>query len=179
MKPLNWMLLGLAAIVAGCSGGNEEDLQQWMQSQYNDSKPQVQPVTPPTQFVPQPYEVGGSDPFGADRLASLLQSGVVAPVASSALLQSEQRRRKEPLESVPIEDMGMVGVLDKGGQKVALLKVSGLLHQVRVGNYLGPNFGRITKITETEISLREIVQDAVGEWSERTAKLQLQEENSR
>jgi Tfp pilus assembly protein PilP len=27
--------------------------------------------------------------------------------------------------------------------------------------------------------LREIVQDAVGEWSERTAKLQLQEENSR
>jgi type IV pilus assembly protein PilP len=33
----------------------------------------------------------------------------------------------------------------------------------------------VTKIVETEVTLREIVQDAVGEWIERTATLQLQE----
>jgi type IV pilus assembly protein PilP len=43
------------------------------------------------------------------------------------------------------------------------------------GDYLGQNFGKITRITETEIDLREIAQDASGEWIERTSTLQLQE----
>jgi len=55
------------------------------------------------------------------------------------------------------------------------LKVDSLLYQVKVGEYLGQNFGKITKITETEVTLREIVQDAAGEWIERPTTLQLQE----
>jgi type IV pilus assembly protein PilP len=58
---------------------------------------------------------------------------------------------------------------------VALVTVGKLLYQVRVGDHLGQNFGRVTKISETEVSLREVVQDAAGEWIERTASLQLQE----
>jgi type IV pilus assembly protein PilP len=46
---------------------------------------------------------------------------------------------------------------------------------VHVGNYIGQNYGKVMQITETEISLREIVQDAAGEWIERTSTLQLQE----
>ncbi len=69
----------------------------------------------------------------------------------------------------------MVGSLIKAGQPVALVRVDNLLYQVHVGNYLGQNYGRITKVTETGITLREIVQDAAGEWIERTATLQLQE----
>jgi type IV pilus assembly protein PilP len=55
------------------------------------------------------------------------------------------------------------------------VRVDNLLYQVRPGNYLGQNFGKIVKVDETEVVLREIVQDAAGEWIERTAKLQLQE----
>ncbi len=173
---LAMVLLGLTA----CGGAADQDLRQWMQSQYNDSKPQVQAVNPPTQFVPQSYETeSGLDPFGAERAANLQLGSVAAPVASSALLQSEQRRRKEPLESVPLEEMAMVGVLERAGSKVALLKASGLLYQVKVGNYLGPNFGRVTRISEGEIAIREIVQDSAGEWSERQSTLPLQEETSR
>jgi type IV pilus assembly protein PilP len=50
-----------------------------------------------------------------------------------------------------------------------------LLHYVKAGEYVGQNFGKITKISETEVTLREIVQDAAGEWIERTSTLQLQE----
>jgi type IV pilus assembly protein PilP len=71
--------------------------------------------------------------------------------------------------------MSMVGSLTKQGQPVALIKVDNLLYQVRPGNYLGQNYGRITKVGESELVLREIVQDAGGEWIERTATLQLQE----
>jgi type IV pilus assembly protein PilP len=46
---------------------------------------------------------------------------------------------------------------------------------VRVGNYIGQNFGLVSRITETEVTLKEIVQDAAGEWVERPAKLELQE----
>jgi type IV pilus assembly protein PilP len=58
---------------------------------------------------------------------------------------------------------------------VALVKVDNLLYQVKPGNYLGQNYGKIVKVSETEVTLREIVQDATGEWTERTATLQLQE----
>ena len=69
----------------------------------------------------------------------------------------------------------MVGSLIKTGQPVALVRVDNLIYQVRAGNYLGQNYGRVTKVTETGLSLREIVQDAAGEWIERPATLQLLE----
>jgi type IV pilus assembly protein PilP len=50
-----------------------------------------------------------------------------------------------------------------------------MLHYVTLGNYVGQNFGKITAITETDLTLREIVQDAAGEWVERSMTLQLQE----
>ena len=55
------------------------------------------------------------------------------------------------------------------------MKVDQLLHQVRQGNYLGQNYGRVMRISESDITLREIVQDAAGEWIERSTTLQLQE----
>ena len=67
-----------------------------------------------------------------------------------------------------------MGSIIKAGQPVALIKVDNLLYQVKLGNYLGQNYGKVTKINESEITLREIVQDAVGEWIERIATLQLQ-----
>ena len=65
--------------------------------------------------------------------------------------------------------------LANGKKPVALVKVDALLYQVRLGSYLGQNYGKVTKISETEVTLREIVQDAVGEWIERSGTLLLQE----
>jgi type IV pilus assembly protein PilP len=71
--------------------------------------------------------------------------------------------------------MSMVGSVARGGRPYALLRVDNLLYQVTVGDHLGQNYGRVTRIDETEVALREIVQDAAGEWIERNASLQLQE----
>ena len=71
--------------------------------------------------------------------------------------------------------MAMVGSVMRNGRPYALLKVDNLLYQVKLGDYLGQNYGQITRITETELALREIVQDAAGEWIERSSALQLQE----
>jgi type IV pilus assembly protein PilP len=69
----------------------------------------------------------------------------------------------------------MVGTLEKPGLSYALLQVDKAVFQAKVGNYVGQNFGMITRITDTEVEVREIVRDAAGEWTERKAKLELQE----
>jgi type IV pilus assembly protein PilP len=53
--------------------------------------------------------------------------------------------------------------------------VDKLLYQVFPGNYIGQNYGKIISVTDGELILREIVQDAAGEWVERQTSLQLQE----
>jgi type IV pilus assembly protein PilP len=93
----------------------------------------------------------------------------------NSAVAAELNRRKEPLEAFPLDSVAMVGSVNRKGVPFALLKVDNLLYQVKVGEYLGQNYGKITRIAETEITLREIVQDAAGEWIERPTTLQLQE----
>jgi len=169
-------LLTVALGLAGCGSSDQEQLQQWMTEQRNQSKPRVERLPEPTKFSPQPYtEEGSVEPFSTQKLAQALKRDSSQATANAALIAPELARRKEPLEASPLDAAAMVGSLIKAGQPVALVRVDNLLYQVRVGNYLGQNYGRITKVTETGITLREIVQDAAGEWIERMATLQLQE----
>ena len=171
-------IVGALILVVGLSGcsADNEDLQQWMADQRRQTTPKVTPLTEPTRYVPLAYAGGTSaDAFSSERLTQVLRRESGPLSVSAALVAPELNRRKEPLEAYPLDAMTMVGSLDRAGQKVALVKVDQLLHQVRQGNYLGQNYGRVTKIGETEITLREIVQDTTGDWMERAASLQLQE----
>ena len=166
----------LIVLLSGCGSSDQDELQQWMTTQRNQTKPQVQPIPEPKKFVPQAYtQEAATDPYSNLKLTQALKRDSSQVSANAALVAPELARRKEPLESFPLDAMSMVGSLVKQGQPVALVKVDNLLYQVRPGNYLGQNYGKITKVGETELSLREIVQDAGGEWIERKATLQLQE----
>jgi type IV pilus assembly protein PilP len=153
--------------------GEQEELTQWMEQQKREVKPSVQPLSPPKKFDPQPYmALTGVDPFSNQKLTVALKQEARQP---NSMLAAEINRRKEALEAYPLDSMSMVGSVVKQGRQHALLRVDNLLYQVKVGDYLGQNYGKITRITETEIALREIVQDAAGEWIERPGSLQLQE----
>jgi type IV pilus assembly protein PilP len=168
--------LGVAAALAGCSGSEHDELQAWMEQQRTQTRPAVQPIPEPKKYQPQAYtQEASTDPFSREKLAQALKRESTQSSASAALIAPELNRRKEPLEAYPLDAMSMVGSLMKDGQPIALLRVDNLIYQVKVGNYLGQNYGRITKVSETEVVLRELVQDATGEWIERAATLQLQE----
>ena len=161
-------LLSLAA----CDGENQE-LQAWMDQQRREVRPSIQALAAPKKFDPAPYANAQQvDPFSNQKLTVAIKQEARQP---NSLLAAEMNRRKEPLESYPLDTMAMTGSVVKGGVPFALLKVDNLVYYVKPGDHLGQNFGRITRITETEVSLREVVQDAAGEWTERTAALQLQE----
>jgi type IV pilus assembly protein PilP len=176
MKPRSLAPLAVAALLAACGQSQQEEIQEWMTAQRAATRPQVKPIPDPKKFTPQAYTQEGSfDPFSSGKLTQALRRESQQSTTSVALLAPELQRRKEPLEAFPLDAMSMVGSLMKQGQPVALVKVDNLLYQVKPGNYLGQNYGRITKVGESELVLREIVQDAGGEWIERTATLQLQE----
>ncbi|RYH24785.1 MAG: pilus assembly protein PilP [Alcaligenaceae bacterium] len=140
------------------------------------TRSRVVPLTEPKQFNPQSYVVAtGTDPFSVDKLSQALRRDSTQSVTNAALVSPEMARRKEPLEAYPLDTMTMVGSLNKTGTPTALLNVDKLLYQVRLGEYLGQNYGKIVKITETGIQIREIVQDASGDWIERMTALDLQE----
>lgn len=79
----------------------------------------------------------------------------------------------EPLEAYPLESLKYVGVMTRK-ISYALIQVDGALYQVRTGNYLGQNFGVITQISESEIVLKELVQDSASDWIEKESSLLLQ-----
>ena len=177
MKPVTKLAcLAAACVLAGCSASSQDELTQWMESQKKQTMPKIAPISEPKQFKPESYtQVTATEPFSNQKLTQALKRESTQAAVNGALIAPELARHKEALEAFPLDALSMVGSLIKSGQPVALIKVDNLLYQVRPGNYLGQSYGRVTKISETEVTLREIVQDAVGEWIERTATLQLQE----
>ncbi len=173
-------LLFVALILGGCGASSQDELRQWMGEQRNQTKAVIDPISEPKKFVPQLYTEGSAiDPFSIQRLVQSVKRDLSRVADNAALLAPELARRKEALESFPLDAMSMVGSLTKEGKPVAFLQVEKLLYQVREGDHLGQNYGRITKIDETELALREIVQDASGEWVERPVKLQLLESSKK
>mgnify|MGYP003341826724 FL=1 len=112
--------------------------------------------------------------FSVARVNALLRADTSQ---NSALLKREQERRKEPLENYSLEALQMVGYVKKEGKVVALVKADQQLYKVQVGDHMGAAFGKVVQIKESEIVLREIVQDAAGEWIERMTSMQLQEKS--
>ena len=175
MNGLRCLVLCSAVLLAACGTAGDEDLAAWTAQQRATVKPKVEPVAEPKPYAPQAFtQVSELSPFSEEKLTNSFRDEVKS-ASTSGLLAAELNRRKEPLEALPLDTMAMVGLLDRKGQRVALVRANNLLYQVRTGNYLGQNYGRITRISETQITLREIVQDAAGEWIERSATLDLQE----
>lgn len=165
--------------VSGCMASNEVEIQQWMAEVRQTMRPTTKPVPEPKEFTPFAYEARTQvDPFDPQKVVMAVARQQQARVSASSI-KPDLDRRRETLEGFPLDQIRMVGMMRQSGTNVALLETNGATHLVRVGNYVGQNFGLVTRITESELQLKEIVQDAAGEWVERPAKLELQEATTR
>jgi len=174
-RSITYALISLA-LIACTSSTSENDLQSWMHQLHNSQSPNLQSVDPPKKFNPQPYiSQNLVDPFSTQRLFSELKTDAPEMNKNILLLIHEQARKKDLLESYPLDSLTMVGSLQKNGKQIALIKTDKLIHQIQSGEHMGKNFGKVTKITETTVFLREIIQDASGEWIEQETTMLLQE----
>lgn len=172
-------LVLVATSLSACGGGDESELRAWMDETRKTMRPTTQPVPEPKVFAPYTYEAKSLiDPYDPQKLVLAVARQAQARASTSAI-KPDLDRRREVLEGYPLDQLKMVGTLRQTGNNVALVDAAGQTYMVRTGNYMGQNFGLITRITESEVELKEIVQDAAGEWVERPTKLELQEAAAR
>lgn len=164
-------ILASALLVGGCGGDQFSDLKQFVEESGRDLRGRVEPIPEVKQFEPFAYDAFDlPDPFRPREPALASRGG-----QTGGGPQPDLNRRKEALEAFPLESLQMVGTLEQKQVRYALIKTrDNNLYRVRAGNYVGQNFGVITSITESTITLKEVIQDSSsGAWNERTSSLQL------
>jgi len=170
MKRLFVVLTGL--LLVACSGEEFGDLKAELKDKTKDLRGKIDPLPVVKPYEPVPYTVfDQADPFSTAKIELVTKSASTG----GGGLQPDLNRPKEPLEAYPLETLKMVGVLQQKKANFALVKADSGLYRVKVGNYMGQNFGLITTITESQIELRELIQDSGGDWTERQSTLLLQE----
>jgi type IV pilus assembly protein PilP len=163
-----------ALLLGACSGEEHSDLREFVKESDKmpggriPPLPEVKPYEP---FAYNAYDL--TDPFKPRK---------IEPPKTTAKggIQPDFNRQREALEAFPLENLAMVGTLQQKGKVYALIRAPDKgLYRVSSGNYLGQNFGRIVGITETDIKLKEIVQDSGGNWEEKEQALMLQEQETK
>jgi type IV pilus assembly protein PilP len=171
IRTLAWAMV--AVLLSACSDSDVKEVKDWMGEVKKDTKVAVAPLNEPKTFIPFAYTAREeTDPFSPNKLLAELAR---AAERDDSKFKPDMGRRKELLESYPLDSFNMVGVLQKAGINYALLQQDRAVFQVRVGQRLGQNYGLVTSVTDSVINIKEVVQDAGGEWVERLSKLELQE----
>lgn len=158
------------AILGGCGGEDHEDMRQWMREASKDLRGNVKPLPEVKPYEPVRYDAGEiRPPFDPNRVrGGTDRGGSGGP---------DLNRPREPLEEFPLETMKFVGFFQDKKRLIAQVLVNGKTYDLRVGNYIGQNFGRVTRIVtdpnEERVVLKEVVQEPDGAWVERDSELLL------
>ena len=164
--------LACMAALAACGGEQFGDLKKELNDMTKDLRGRVDPLPQVRPYEPVAYQAENEvDPFRPGRI----EVAVAGTQPTGGRPGPDVDRPKEPLEAFPLESIQMVGSLTQGRETFGLVKAGPNLYRVRKGNYMGQNFGVITGIDESQISLKELIQEGSGEWVERSSSLQLQE----
>ncbi len=110
------------------------------------------------------------DPFNPQSELAMVTDDGTGP-------RPEATRRREPLESYPVDALKMVGLLQQKSQTWGLVRdPDGTIHRVQPGNYAGQNHGKITQVSEAKIHIVELVPDGLSGWVNREAQLAMAED---
>jgi len=170
------ILVALCGALGACSGGDHEDLKRWMDENSKDLRGNIPKLPEVRPYQPVPYDVEGVlDPFKASKIEPESKNRQNAGQGGAFQPDFEARDlRNSLLEKYPVESLKMIGYLNVNRRPIAVIQVEDKVKQVKVGEYVGLDFGMVTQITDKEVVLRELIQDSAGDWSERTSSLYLQ-----
>ncbi|MES9855644.1 MAG: pilus assembly protein PilP [Sedimenticola sp.] len=167
-----WPVLISTLLLGGCAERNMGDLNQFVAEVKSRKAGHIEPLPEIKQIETFTYTgEGRRDPF----LSSVKERDAESVNAGSGLTP-DFNRRKEELESYALDSLRMVGILEQAGTTWALVRnQERTIFRVKDGNYMGINHGQITRITENQVELTEIVADPQGGYRERQASLALAE----
>ena len=168
-RMMQWSVMAAVfgcGLLAGCSSRDAE-LNAFVASTKAEPGGRVEPlpeVRPYDSFV---YANSGKrSPF--------LPGGSGA--GSNPMIRPTTNRTREFLEQFSLDTLKMVGTLNMGGRRSALVQVKdGRVHRVEVGNYIGQSDGKVTDIDGNKVTIMEVVPDGLGGYMQRPAAIGLSE----
>ncbi len=167
----NLAIIAAVLLLAACGGDEHQDLKEELKVLTKDLRGQIAPLPVVKPYEPVPYKaLELPDPFGPAKIELAIAAAAKSKGGANG---PDTTRPKEPLEAYPLESLKMVGTLTQKGVTYALVRADTNVYRIKKGNYLGQNFGVITEINENQINLKELVQDASGDWTERKIALQI------
>lgn len=159
--------LCLVVVLGACGASADDELQQWMQQARNNVSTKLTPLPEPKPYAPREYTTTKqTDPFSVQKVAELSRAQNESP---------EPNRRREPLEDYPLEAFKLLGTMKRNGETEGVVSVGDKTQHVHVGQYIGQNYGRIVRIGDQELTLRELVREGTTEWKEKMTTLKVQE----
>lgn len=169
-------LVALCGVLGGCFGGDHEELRQWMAENTKDMRGSVPKLPEVLPYQPVPYDVEGVlDPFKPNKIEPESKYKQAAGKGGAFQPDFEARElRNSLLEKYPVESLKMIGYLNVNNRPMAVIQADDKVKQIKVGDYIGLDFGMVTQISDKEVELRELIQDSAGDWSERKSSLYLQ-----
>lgn len=170
---MNAKLLLLVPLVLLATGCEEEgsDLNAWMQETQQRAKANLKPPVAPEKVEPAHYTTPA--PI-TPHAFSLYRMKAMVDTSASMINAPNLNRPKELLENASLDKLKFVGTIGSGNNLSALISLDNqTVYTVKLGNYMGQDYGRVVKITPDEITLRETVEDAEGNWVPRQTVLAL------
>ena len=168
-KMLPALLASLSLL--GCSASGNQDLVAYMEQTKTEAgnRSRIDPLPAYPPYVAVVYNSAGlRSPFDPPR------DIVVSDIRGKTTGSPDLSRPKEFLEQFNIAELSMVGTIEKGGVRWALVKDGRRsIHRVKVGNYVGQNYGHIRDIRPRGIDLIETVVNGQGDWVERPRSLEM------
>lgn len=172
---LRWFCIAtLSCGLLACSADPTADLKEYVAKVKSQQKSQIDPLPEFKPYESFAYQAGDlRDPFTEPTYS---HPKAVANLPSNNGIKPDFDRPTEPLEEFPLDSLRMVGTLEQHDHQWALINdTDGTIHRVQTGNYAGQNHGKITRVTEFEVELTEIVPDGIGGWMERQASIAISE----
>lgn len=171
---ISGLLFLLPLLLLGCAAEEHQDLREWMREEAKGMKGKVAPLPEITAFPVVAYETETlTPPFAPGKIVTL--------EAIADKTAPDRSRPQQPLEIFPIEDLRVVGVIMTGSVPYALIQTPppNKPKHVRVGEYMGRSFGKITAITRDGLTVVETVKDANGAWVPQERQLMVPKEGGR
>ena len=166
----------LPCVLLACGPSRQDTLKDWMAEERKSITPSVKKIPDPKPFHHLAYdEAGNADPFS--RQFFIVAAATEQLKNSPDLSLAHKSRKRDPLEEYALESIAFVGTMEKQGRSVGLVRAQGKVYQVLAGQYIGKNFGKILRIDDTSIQLRELAKDQEGNWLQRDATLRIQGES--
>lgn len=179
MLHMKWLLIVCMFLTLTACIETKGDMEDYVKEVKKTAVGKIESIPPPTEIqhaeytaetLRSPFVLTGGNITTPTRMAG------PGGKAVEQELRPDIERPREYLEQFPLTSLSMVGTLSKPGLNWGLIKDSnGLIHAVKVGDYMGQNSGCIVAISPNQIRLVETVPNGTGGWKQAPATLSLEE----